>query len=94
MKTFFIFGKYSSTAFQSISADRTKKAVDQIKRFNGEVKSMYALLGEKDLAFIADFPDTSQAMKASIALSKLTGISFTTSEATPVEEFDKLVSDV
>ncbi|MBA7519715.1 hypothetical protein ES705_11802 [subsurface metagenome] len=94
MKTFFIFGKYSSAAFQGISPDRTKKAVDQIKRFNGEVTSMYALFGEQDLIIIADFPETAQAMKASIALSKLTGISFSTSEALPVEEFDKMISDV
>jgi hypothetical protein len=33
-------------------------------------------------------------MKASVAISKTTGISFTTSPAVPVEEFDKLMSDV
>ena len=55
---------------------------------------MYALLGEMDLALIAEFPDTFSAMKASIALSKLTGISFSTSEAMTVEEFDRMVSDV
>jgi hypothetical protein len=33
-------------------------------------------------------------MQASAALSKLTGISFTTSPAVTVEEFDKLMAEV
>jgi len=33
-------------------------------------------------------------MKASIALNKLTGISFTTSPAVTVEDFDKFVSEM
>jgi uncharacterized protein with GYD domain len=52
---------------------------------------MYALLGNYDLALVIDFPTTSDAMKASIGLTKLTGISFTTSAAVTVEEFDKIV---
>ena len=55
---------------------------------------MYALLGEKDLVFILDFPKTDQAMKAAIALSKSTGIGFVTSPAVTVAEFDKLLSDL
>jgi len=65
-----------------------------LKKFKGEVKSMYALLGEKDLVFIVTFPDVTQAMKASVALSKLTGISFTTLPAVTVEEFDKMMNDL
>jgi len=38
-----------------------------------------------------DFPGVAEAMKASVALAKLTGIGFTTSPAVPIEEFDKLV---
>ena len=33
-------------------------------------------------------------MKASVALAKATGIAFSTVPAVPVEEFDKIVSDV
>jgi len=43
---------------------------------------------------ITTFPGVEQAMKASVAISKTTGISFTTSPAVPVEEFDKLMTDV
>jgi hypothetical protein len=32
--------------------------------------------------------------KASVALSKMTGISFNTLPAIPVEEFDKLMADI
>jgi uncharacterized protein with GYD domain len=94
MGTFFMFGRYSSEALKEISAERTDKADKLIKQFGGEVASMYALLGEKDLVFIVDFPGIEQAMKASVALSKLTGISFTTSPAVTVEEFDTMIAEV
>jgi uncharacterized protein with GYD domain len=58
------------------------------------VESIYALLGEKDLVFIVNFPGTEQAIKASVALSKATGIAFTTLPAVTVEEFDKLINEV
>jgi uncharacterized protein with GYD domain len=77
-----------------MSRERTKEAGDLVKKFGGNVVSMYALLGERDLVAITTFPGVEQAMKASIAMSKMTGISFTTSPAVPVEEFDKLMSDV
>jgi hypothetical protein len=35
-----------------------------------------------------------QAVKASVALSKLTGIAFTTFPAVTVEDFDKLMAEV
>jgi len=94
MGTFFMFGRYSSETLKEISAERTDKADKLVKKFGGEVTSMYALLGEKDLVFIVDFPGIEQAMKASVALSKLTGISFTTSPAVTVEEFDKMIAEV
>jgi len=40
---------------------------------------------------IVDFPGLKEAMKASIELTKLLGISFTTAPTVPVEEFDKLM---
>lgn len=94
MSTFFMLGKYSSEALKGISPGRTDKALKIIKKFGGEVKSMYALLGEIDLVFILTFPDVEKAMQASVALNKLTGISFTTLPAVTVKEFDKVMSKV
>ncbi|UCF72176.1 MAG: GYD domain-containing protein [Deltaproteobacteria bacterium] len=94
MGTFLMFGKYSYEALREISAERTQKASDLIKKFGGEVTSMYALLGEQDLLFVANFSGIEQAMKASVALSKLTGISFTTSPPVTVEEFDKMLAEL
>ena len=94
MATFMLFGKYSAEAFKGISAKRTEKASELINKFGGEILSMYALLGEKDLVLVVKFPDTESAAKASIAVSRLTGISFETSEAIPVDQFDKMVSDL
>ncbi len=94
MATFFMFGKYSPEAMKTMSSRRTTKAVDVIKKYGGKVNSMYALLGEKDFVFIVSLPAMEQAMKASVALHKLTGISFSTSPAVTVEEFDRLMRNV
>jgi uncharacterized protein with GYD domain len=89
-----MFGKYSSEAVKGISANRTEQGNRVIRKFGGEVISLYALLGEQDLVLIVEFPGIEEAMKASVALSKLTGISFTTSPAVPVEDFDKMIAEV
>ncbi len=94
MATFLMFGKYSPEALKQISSKRTEDTVSLIKKFGGKVKAMYALLGEKDLVFILTFPEMEQAMKASVALSKLTGIAFTTFPAVTVEDFDRLMAEV
>lgn len=90
MAKFLMLGKYSLEAIKGITAERTKKVVDVIEKSGGKVNLMYALLGTYDLAFVVDFPGISEAMKTSVTLAKLTGISFTTSPAITVEEFDKL----
>ena len=92
MATFFMMGKYTPEAVKGISADRTKKAVDLIGKQGGEVKSMYALIGEFDLILIVELPGTEEAMKASIAVSRLTGIGFTTAPAVAVDDFDKMMA--
>ena len=94
MATYFMFGKYSSESLKQMSAERTDKAVSLINKFGGQVNSMYALLGEQDLVLIVDFPDLEQVMKASIALTKMTNVSFSTSPAIAVEDFDKMITEI
>jgi uncharacterized protein with GYD domain len=91
MATFIMCGKYSLDAVKKISADRTKKTMDLVKKSGGSVKGMYAMLGEKDLLFILDLPSIEAAMQLSVGLSKMTGIAFSTSPAVSVAEFDKLM---
>jgi len=93
MPIFMMFGKYSTEALKGISPERTDKAVELIKKNGGKVISMYAVLGEHDLVFTLDFPDSEKALAASVALNKLTGISFTTSPVVEVEKFDKLIAE-
>lgn len=93
MGTYIMFGNYSAEAMKGMSAERTAKSAELIKKHGGEVISMYALLGEKDLIFIVTFPGNEQAMKASVALSKATNISFTTAPAVTVDAFDKMMAD-
>lgn len=81
MGTYFMFGKYSPEAIKGISGKRTEEAVSLIKRLGGKVKEVYAMLGPYDMAFLVKFPGTGEAMKASLALSRLTGIGFSTSPA-------------
>ena len=94
MATFVTLGKYSPEAMKGLSKDRTAKARALVKKYGGEIKAVYALLGKTDLLVIADFPGTAEAMKASMALTRLTGIGFTTSPAIAIEEFDRLISEI
>jgi uncharacterized protein with GYD domain len=93
MPIFMMFGKYSSDALKGISPKRTEKAVELIRKNGGKVVSMYAVLGEHDLVFTLDFPDAEKALATSVALNKLTGISFMTSPVVEVEKFDKLMNE-
>lgn len=88
-----MFGKYTAKAVEEISAERTEQAVGEIRKLGGEVKAMHVLLGEYDLIFCVALPGIDEAIKASVALSKLTGISFTTCPAVTVETFDRLIAD-
>ena len=91
MATYFMFGKYSLEGMKGISAGRTKKTLDLIKKNGGEFKAGYALLGDVDLVLIVNMPDIGQAMKTSAALGKLLGVSFSTAPAVSVDEFDMLM---
>ncbi len=90
MASYLMFGKYSQEGAKGISPDRTVKATALIKSNGGTVKAGYILLGEVDIVLILDLPNTETAMKVSMGLSKLLGVTFTTSPAITVEEFDKL----
>lgn len=92
MPVFMMFGKYTTAAMAGISPERTGKAVEIIKKNDGKVISMYAVMGEHDLVFTLDFPDMEKALSASVALNKLTGITFTTSPVVEVEKFDSLIA--
>ncbi|MFC1592521.1 GYD domain-containing protein [Candidatus Omnitrophota bacterium] len=92
MAKFLMLGKYSLEAVKGLASERTKKVVGVVEKNAGKVISMYALAGVYDLVFILDFPDISHALKTSVEITKLTGISLTTSPAVTVEEFDKIVS--
>ncbi len=91
MQTFVMLGKYSAEAVKDISANRTEKAVGLIKELGGKVLSMYALLGGYDLVLITEFPSLQVAMKASLGLDILTGISFSSYPAISVADFDKML---
>ena len=94
MSSYFFFGRYSQDALKDISAKRTEKAAETFKKFGGQVKSVYALLGEHDLVIIAEVPGTEAAMQISMALQTLTGISFSTAPGVAVEQFDKLAAQL
>jgi len=90
MATYLMFGNYSLGAVKKISPERTDKAFALIKKHGGVVKAGYALLGENDLVLVVDLPGTEQAIKVSVALSKM----FTTSPAVTVEDFDRMMEEL
>jgi uncharacterized protein with GYD domain len=92
MATYIMFGNYTLEGMKGISAARSDKARALVKKLGGEIKAIYALLGAVDLVVILELPDAGQAMKASAKLARTLGITFTTSPAVTVEEFDKLMA--
>jgi uncharacterized protein with GYD domain len=94
MAAFFMFGRYSADSVKHISPDRTREACQAIERLGGKVRSIYALLGEYDLVFIVDLENMTDAMKAAVVLGRLTGICFSTAAAVPVEEFDRIITNL
>lgn len=92
MTTYFLTGTYGADALKGISRDRTTVVSKVIEDMGGKVVSMYLLLGEKDLVIIADFPSLKEAIKGSVSISKMTGISFTTYPAITAEEFDEYIA--
>jgi uncharacterized protein with GYD domain len=94
MATYIMFGKYSPDSIKLISAKRSEQATDLIKKNGGKVKEGYSLLGKTDLVIIVELPNNEQAMKTSVGLSKMLGISFTTAPAVSIEDFDKLMEGV
>jgi uncharacterized protein with GYD domain len=89
-----MFGCYSQDSIKKISAKRTDDMVKLIGKNGGKLTAGYALLGENDLLLIVDLPTTEQAMKTSVALSRMLGIGFSTTPAVSVEAFDKLTESL
>jgi uncharacterized protein with GYD domain len=86
-----MFGTYSSDSVKKISKDRTLEVVNLVQKYGGEISAMYVLLGAYDLVLISKFPEMKIALQASIAITRSTGISFSTLPAITVEEFDELM---
>ncbi len=93
MATFLMVGKYCCKSLENVSPERTEQAVELIKKHSGEIHSMHATLGQNDLIFLLEFPGMKEAMRASVAMSKLTGIAFTTCPAVTVKMFDRLMGN-
>lgn len=91
MKTFLIFGKSSPKELKELSLKYKAEIVRLVKDFGGDVGSMYVML-EKYMILISAFPGIKTAEKASITLSKFTGISFRTLSAIPLDEFYELTA--
>jgi uncharacterized protein with GYD domain len=91
MKTYFMLGKYSLEGTKEIKPERTTKAINIIEKLGGQVKGIYAILGDYDLAILIEGPELDKIMKISVDLHILTGIHFTTFPAMPVDYFDALI---
>jgi uncharacterized protein with GYD domain len=92
METYFLTGTYSAEAIKAISSKRTAEVTNLVEEIGGKVLSMYLLLGEKDLVIIAEFPGLKEAIKGSVSISKMTGISFSTNPAITAKEFDEFMA--
>jgi len=91
MPIFMMFGNYTPEALRGISPDRTKLVEKIVTDNGGNVRAMYAVMGEHDLVFIFELPDSERAMMTSVAIEQRTGIVLRTSPVVEVEKFDRLV---
>ncbi|MCF8030189.1 MAG: GYD domain-containing protein [Desulfohalobiaceae bacterium] len=90
MTTFVMVGKYTIQAMEEVSSERTKSVENYIKTLGGKIKDIYVLLGEYDLVLIVELPSEEKAIQASLGLSKITNINFTTYPAISAENFDQM----
>lgn len=90
MATFIMTGKYSAEAIKELSGERTMKANEIVRQCGGKLTASYITMGYSDVLAIVEFPGVNEAIKASVALNKALGISFSTVPAISVEEFDRL----
>lgn len=93
MTTFVLLGRMSVESMNQISPQRTVDALALIKKYGGELKSGYVMLGKYDVILVVDLPNKEQAIKTSVGLSRMLGLSITTSPAITFEEFDKLMAE-
>jgi uncharacterized protein with GYD domain len=91
MALYMMLGKYSQSSVCEIHSARTKEAVGVIEKNNGQVVSMYAMLGPFDVVLTVNLPGNREAMEVSVGLSQVTGIHFTTSPVIPIERFDEMI---
>ena len=89
MATYVTMLDYTTEGVKGISAARTEEVKEAIKRAGGKFISGYELLGTYDAMIIAEYPDERAAMKATIELNKLIGVSSNTMIAVPIGEFDQ-----
>ena len=92
MATFLMLGRYSAEGRRSITAARTNQARSAIRELGGDILSIHALLGEHDLVMMVELPDLDKALLGSLALARLTGITFSTYPAYSAEHFDQLMN--
>jgi uncharacterized protein with GYD domain len=94
MHTFFMFGRYSAGSLEHVSPERTRLAHEVVEQLGGRMQGVYALMGEYDGVLITEFARMADAMKATVELKRRLDISFFTSAAMPIEEFDQLVGEM
>lgn len=90
MTVFIMRGKYSPAAVRRINRSRTVKGTAIVRRCGGRLTGVYATMGDTDLLLIAEFPSVEKAMQASVALNKALDISFVTTPALSIADFDRL----
>lgn len=93
MSTFVLLGRMSGESMKEISPQRTVDALALMKKYGGELKSGYVMLGKYDLILILDLPNMAQAIKTAVGLSRMLGVTLITSPAITFEEFDKLMRE-
>ncbi len=92
MATYLMFGTINPETTKVISARRTDDAIALVRKYGGEFKAGYALLGDVDFVTVLELPSNEAAMQVSIGLARLLGFPFRAAPAITIAEFDRLMS--
>jgi uncharacterized protein with GYD domain len=91
MPKFLMLGSYTSHSTQGISKARKRQIESLIIECGGQLQLLYGLLGTYDLLILAEFPSNEVAVRASLSITKMTGITFSSQPAVEIADLDELV---
>ena len=94
MPTYVVLFKFTDQGIKEIkeTPDNIKEAVKGVEAMGGQLKCLYAVMGEYDFVGISEFPNDEAQLTNIISLVSRGGVRATTLKAFSVEEFTEIIN--